>query len=200
MGMETNLLELLPPLLRALAKQYQDMPLAQVKQMLNSKIHEERAAAVYILNLKFENADEAEKSKLYQFYMEHRKRFNNWDLVDMSAPYVAGPYLFNRNKKILYQLARSKSLWDRRISILTTFYFIRQNRFGDTMRLSRLLLKDKEDLMHKAVGWMLREVGNRNKRAETCFLKAHAPHMPRTMLRYAIERFPERERQRYLKS
>jgi len=136
---------------------------------------------------------------IYKLYLANTKYINNWDLVDTTAHKIVGAFLFERSRKPLYKLARSNDLWERRIAIIATFTFIKNKQFDDTLELSKLLLEDKEDLMHKAVGWMLREVGKRKIEVEKKFLKAHYKKMPRTMLRYAIERFPEPERKRYLK-
>jgi 3-methyladenine DNA glycosylase AlkD len=186
------------PPLRRLAAEFQDASLQTVKGLLASKIHEERTLALMILVRKFVRADERAKQAIYKFYLRHLRYINNWDLVDGSAPYIVGPYLLNRDRKPLYGLARSSSLWERRIAILSTFYFIREDDFRDALKISELLLQDEHDLIHKAVGWMLREIGNRNRAAEESFLKKHYLKMPRTMLRYATERFPESKRQKYL--
>ena len=185
--------------LRGLAKQYQALAEAQLLKLLRSPFHEERAVALLILVHRFAKADAAERKHIYDLYLAHTAFINNWDLVDASAPHVVGAYLFDKSRKPLYRLARSRSLWERRISIVATAYFIRQHDFGDTLALAERLLTDKEDLMHKAVGWMLREVGKRDGDAARRFLVAHYPRLPRTTLRYAIERFPEAERQAYLK-
>jgi 3-methyladenine DNA glycosylase AlkD len=139
------------------------------------------------------------KTAIYRAYIDSTHRINNWDLVDVTAPQIVGAHLSDRNRKPLYRLAKSKSLWERRIAIIATFYFIRRNQFDDTLAIADLLLNDKEDLMHKAVGWMLREVGKRDQKVEESFLLPHYKQMPRTMLRYAIERFPEPKRLAYLK-
>lgn len=185
--------------LRGLAKQYQALAEAQLLKLLRSPFHEERAVALLILVRRFAKADAAERKHIYDLYLAHTAFINNWDLVDVSAPHVVGAYLFDKSRKPLYRLARSRSLWERRISIVATAYFIRQHDFGDTLAIAERLLTDKEDLMHKAVGWMLREVGKRDGDAARRFLVAHYPRLPRTTLRYAIERFPEAERQAYLK-
>jgi len=187
------------PEIRQVAKEHAGISLNECDHLISSKIHEERMMALLILIQKFEIGDETEQSKIYQFYMRHIKHVNNWDLVDLSAPQIVGAYLINRSKKELHVLAKSNNLWERRIAIIATFQFIKQNQFSETIKLSRTLLKDKEDLMHKAVGWMLREIGKRDRKTEEVFLKAHYKAMPRTMLRYAIEKFPEATRQRYLK-
>ena len=185
--------------LRGLAKQAQALAEAQLLKLLRSPFHEERAVALLIFVHRFARAELAGRKRLYDLYLSHTAFINNWDLVDASAPHVVGAHLFDKSRKPLYTLARSRSLWERRISIVATAYFIRQHDFGDTLALAERLLADKEDLIHKAVGWMLREVGKRDGDAARRFLVAHYQRMPRTMLRYAIERFPEAERQAYLK-
>ena len=142
--------------------------------------------------------DEAQQNDVYDLYFRNRSSVNNWDLVDSSAPYIVGAWLEKRDPSPLYNLARSDSLWDRRIAIVATFHCIRKGSFDDALRISRLLIQDREDLIHKAVGWMLREIGKRDIEAEKAFLRQHLLEMPRTMLRYAIEKFPEHERKRYL--
>ncbi|MDC0358292.1 DNA alkylation repair protein [Oligoflexia bacterium] len=187
------------PDVRKVARQHQDLSLAQVKKLLVSSIHEERLCALLILVAKFSKGDTAEQKAVYDFYLSNLKGVNNWDLVDLSADKVVGAYLLDRSKKPLYRLVRSKVLWERRIAIIATFHFIKHDEFEDSVALAEKLLDDDHDLIHKAVGWMLREIGKRNLKAEETFLKKHYHAMPRTMLRYAIERFPETKRQRYLK-
>ena len=148
----------------------------------------------------YQGGDDTECAAIYKLYLAHLDRVNNWDLVDSSAPYIVGPHLLNRSRKILFRLARSENLWHRRVAMLATFYFIRQGDFADALRLAERLREDEHDLMHKAVGWMLREIGKRNVAVLKRFLKQHAALMPRTMLRYAIEKLPERERRRYLRA
>jgi 3-methyladenine DNA glycosylase AlkD len=179
-------------------KQYQDTPIGEVMKLLRSAIHEERLLALLMLVQRYEKGDEGLKKKIYDLYLKNIRFINNWDLVDLSAPNIVGPYLLDRSRKPLYELAKSRDLWKRRIAILSTFPFIRRNEFADTLRISGMLLADKHDLIHKAVGWMLREVGKRDLSAEEKFLQRHYKSMPRTMLRYAIERFPESKRQKYL--
>jgi len=168
--------------------------------LLQSPIHEERLLALLILTDAFRCADESGRAAIYRVYLKNLSRVNNWDLVDASAPRIVGPHLEKRPRKILFRLARSKILWRRRVAVLATFHFIRIGDFTDALRLAELLLLDGHDLMHKAVGWMLREIGKRDETVLKEFLKRHAPRMPRTMLRYAIEKFPERERKRYLQA
>jgi 3-methyladenine DNA glycosylase AlkD len=186
------------PPLRKLAAEFQNASLTTVESLLKSKIHEERTLALMILVRQFAKADDALRRQIYDFYFANIRFINNWDLVDGSAPYIVGPFLFGRGRKQLYVLARSTSLWERRIAILSTFYFIRQNDFADALKISKLLVRDEHDLIHKAVGWMLREIGKRDEAILEDFLKKHYQEMPRVMLRYAIERFPESRRREYL--
>lgn len=186
------------PPLRALAKRYQDAKLDVVSDLLTSRYHEERLFALLLLVQLYQNGTDTEQSAAYELYLNNTQRINNWDLVDISAPHIVGRHLESRPRKVLHQLARSPSLWERRIAILATFHFIRLNDFNDTLRIAESLLHDEHDLMHKAVGWMLREVGKRDLAAAEGFLQKHYHGMPRTMLRYAIERFPEQRRRQYL--
>ena len=183
------------PQSRAIVKEYKDIPLIQIGQLLNSKIHEERLISLLILR---ENYPKNQK-EIFNFYLNNTKQINNWDLVDLSAPNIVGQFLKDKPKKILYKLANSENLWEKRIAIVSTFEFIRNNNFRDTLKISEILLKDKHDLIHKAVGWMLREVGKRDQKILEDFLKKHYEKIPRTTLRYAIERFEESKRQAYLK-
>jgi len=187
------------PELRTLAKEYKTLGIDKIKQLLKSEIHEERLLSLFLLIHRYSKGDEPEKKRLYELYLKNTKFINNWDLVDSSAGQIVGAFLFDKDKKPLYELVKSDNLWERRISIISTFYFIKRNQFSDTLKISKVLLSDKEDLIHKAVGWMLREVGKRDMSVEENFLKKHYKNMPRTMLRYAIEKFPEPKRQRYLK-
>lgn len=186
------------PVTRTIAKRFVELTFNELKILLASEVHEERLAAGLILVEKFNKANENEREKIYRFYLTNRKGINNWDLVDLTAPKIIGTYLLNRDKKILFDLAQSKNLWDRRIAIISTLEFIRKNQFDETLNISRLLLNDKHDLIHKAVGWMLREIGKINCGVETEFLLKHYKEMPRTILRYAIEKFPERKRKQFL--
>jgi len=184
---------------RALAKQYRDLPLDDVASLLQSKIHEHRLTALLILIQKYEKADTASRKKIFDLYLKYRKWINNWDLVDLSAPNIVGDYLLDIARAILYTLAQSKSLWDKRIAILATFEFIKHGQADDTFAIAEILLDDNHDLIHKAVGWMLREVGKRIDQAtEECFLQKHYRRMPRTMLRYAIERFSPALKKKYM--
>lgn len=193
-------LGIIVPNTRRVAKKYTKLSLSEIKKILYSKIHEERLCALHIIVEKFTKADESDKKIFYQFYIENAKQVNNWDLVDTSAPRIVGVYLLNNDRKILYKLASSKNLWEKRISIISTMAFIKNNQYKDTFKIAEILMKDKHDLIHKAVGWMLREVGKKSLKDEEAFLKKHYKKMPRTMLRYAIEKFPEEKRIRYLKN
>ena len=184
---------------RMIAKQFKDLALADLKTLILSKVHEERLIAAFILVYQFKSGDEKKKKIIFNFYLKNRKGINNWDLVDLSAPKIVGAYLIDKEKDLLYKFAHSKDLWEKRISIISTQAFIREHFFEDTLKISEILLHDKHDLIHKAVGWMLREVGNRDLETEEEFLRRHYKTMPRTMLRYAIEKFPEQKRIAYLK-
>jgi 3-methyladenine DNA glycosylase AlkD len=186
------------PPLRALAKRHTDADLTTVAALLDSPYHEERMLALLLLMQFYQRGGEQDRTAAYELYLSNTQRINNWDLVDVSAPRIIGRHLQDRSRQVLHELARSSSLWERRIAILATAWFIRLDDFADTLRIAATLLHDEHDLMHKAVGWMLREVGKRDLAAEETFLKAHYRDMPRTMLRYAIERFPETRRKQYL--
>lgn len=187
------------PVLRGLAKRHQSLPFFAALRLLRSPIHEERLLALLILLLKYQGGDLSEKEKIYKAYLRHTRYINNWDLVDVTAKRIVGDFLKGRDRAPLYRLARSGSLWEKRIAILSTFHFIGCHDFGDSLKIARILLADPHDLIHKAVGWTLREVGKGDRVALEKFLKRYATIMPRTMLRYAIERFPEPQRQAYLR-
>jgi 3-methyladenine DNA glycosylase AlkD len=190
------------PQIRLVSRKYASSSLEVLKKLIRSKIHEERLLGLIILANKFrKNAlSESEKEKAYKFYCKQFKYINNWDLVDSSASYIVGCFLADKkDRTILKDWAQSDHLWTKRISIISTHYLIRHDDFKDALSISKLLLNDEHDLIHKAVGWMLREIGNRDKQVEEKFLKQHYKKMPRTMLRYAIEKFPKSERQKYLK-
>jgi 3-methyladenine DNA glycosylase AlkD len=187
------------PDLRKVAKQYQDLAQDQILQLLHSPIHEERVLALLILNLQFARGTEVQRKNIHRLYLSNIKWINNWDLVDCSAPLLVGNYLLDKNPKILDRLAASENLWERRTAILATMAFIKQNKYDLTLEIAAKLMKDREDLIHKAAGWMLREVGNRAPAVLENFLDQHASNMPRTMLRYAIEKFDEPKRQAYLR-
>jgi len=183
------------PTLRRISYRYIHLPLTDVARLLASPIHEHRAAALEILVAQYER----EKSKaIFDFYLKHSKFVNNWDLVDGSAPYIAGRHLLTRPRKVLYRLAKSKSLWERRIAIVSTFAFIKAGEIEDTFAIAKILLKDDHDLIHKAVGWALRETGKQSTSALLEFLQQNYSALPRTTLRYAIERFPAQQRKRML--
>lgn len=191
------------PQTRAIVKQFSHLTLQELHPILNSEIHEERLAALLILVHQFDKNPEQRK-ELFDFYLKNTKAVNNWDLVDLSAYQIVGRFIFQEGKSqpalisLLTRLAESQSIWERRIAIVSTYYFIKNNRFDETLHIAELLLNDTHDLIHKACGWMLREVGKRNEAVLKHFLNKHYPQMPRTMLRYAIERFPEQERKAYL--
>ncbi len=184
---------------RKIVSKFEKLSLEDLEKLLSSKIHEYRMSALLILIRQYERADEEYKKEIFNFYLRNTKNINNWDLVDISAPKIVGDYLLNKPRDILYKLAKSENLWERRIAIISTFAFIRNNEFTDTLKISRILLLDKHDLIHKAVGWMLREVGKRDQKIEEEFLKKYYLKMPRVMLRYAIEKFEERKRKFYLR-
>jgi len=183
---------------RKISGKYVNLGLKDIEKLLQSKIHEFRFSALAILCEKYKKSDEQEKKAIVGFYLKNKEYINNWDLVDMSAHCILGDYLSGKNREILYKLIRSKNIWDRRIAILATFNFIKNNDFKGSIKIAEELLNDKHDLIHKATGWMLREVGKRNKKTEEKFLQKHCGKMPRTMLRYAIELFPANERKKYL--
>lgn len=185
------------PVVRQQVKAFWPMPLSELSKLLHSGYHEERLFALLAMVRLFECGHEDARTAVYVEYLNHTHCINNWDLVDCSAPNIVGAYLADRDKSPLYALAASGSLWERRIAILATFAFIRQNRFGDALKIAGALRDDPHDLIHKAVGWMLREIGKRDMAAERTFLDAHTAQMPRTMLRYAIEKFPDALRRHY---
>lgn len=186
------------PEVRGLLKEYRKLTPEQVMPLLVSGIHEERLFALLALVRFFDRGDALIRESVYDLYLANTGSINNWDLVDCSAPAIVGGHLLGRDTEPLYRLARSTSLWERRIAILATFTFIRHNRFDDTLAICRMLLGDCQDLIHKATGWMLREVGKRDQYALEEFLRMHCRVMPRTMLRYAIEKFPADKRRMYL--
>lgn len=186
------------PVIRQAVKKFETISLPVTRKLLKSEYHEIRLFALLVLVANYSKADDHGKKKIYELYLNNTQYINNWDLVDSSAHKIVGIHLENKDKADLYKLSKSASLWERRIAIISTFHFIRNNQFDDTLKISRQLLDDEEDLIHKAVGWMLRETGKRDKDVETAFLNRHYQAMPRTMLRYAIEKFSKEERQRYL--
>ncbi len=188
------------PVLRQLVKKHRGISINEAIKLLKSKFHEERLLSLLMLVDIFKKANKDVKEKVYIQYLKNTKFINNWDLIDCSAEHIVGAYLRGLDKNPIYDLAHSKNLWERRISIMSTFHFIKHNEFTDSLKISEILLHDKEDLIHKAVGWMLREIGKRDIKVEEQFLRKHYKRMPRTMLRYAIERFPEGKRKDYLNS
>ncbi len=186
------------PVLRKQAKQYKDVSFEVVSRLLFSEYHEERLLCLLILVLQFSKGTAEQQKTIYRFYLKHTSCVNNWDLVDTSAEHIVGAYLFARSRKPLYRLARSRMLWERRIAIMATYHYIKKNEFDETLKIAEKLHQDPEDLIQKAVGWMLREVGKRQLELEEEFLKKHYHQMPRTMLRYAIEKFPQEKRKAYL--
>lgn len=181
------------PQIRTIAKKYKDLPLSQIEKLLQSKFHEYRLTALIILTHK------KLTKEIVDLYLQNTKYVNNWDLVDLSSHEILGTFLLDKPRKILYTLAKSKNIWERRIAVISTFAFLRKNDISDSLKLAELLVHDSHDLMHKAVGWMLREIGKVDQEAEEDFLKKYYKVMPRTMLRYAIERFSSQKRQEYLR-
>jgi len=186
------------PVQRQIAKKHKLLSFPELEKLITSRFHEERLIALLILVERFKKAEENEKEIIVKFYLNNRKGINNWDLVDLSAPKILGQYLIDKDRKILFRFAKSNDLWEKRIAVLSTFAFIRNNDFDDALKIYEILVNDKNDLIHKAVGWMLRELGKIDLKEEEEFLKKHYKTMPRTMLRYAIEKFPERKRKAYL--
>jgi 3-methyladenine DNA glycosylase AlkD len=197
-GAGDKFLGLRVPTLRQLVKKYRTIGDADALEMLASTWHEERLLALMLLVDQYGRGDGSHRARIHSSYLAHTRYINNWDLVDASAAQIIGSHLDAGDVGLLERLARSDDIWERRIAIVSTYHFIKKNEFGPTLKIARLLLRDSHDLIHKAVGWMLREVGKRDLRIEDVFLKKHYREMPRTMLRYAIERHPERVRQQYL--
>jgi 3-methyladenine DNA glycosylase AlkD len=191
-------LGIIVPVQRQIAAEYRDLSMGELEKLLRSPIHEERLIALFILIHKYQKGDDVQKKKYFNFYLKNTKHINNWDLVDLSAPKIVGEYLKDKNRGILYKFARSKNLWERRIAALSTFQFIKRRDFTDSLKIAKILLHDNHDLIHKAVGWMLREIGKRERKTEEWFLLKHYKTMPRTMLRYVIERFDKKKRNFYL--
>ncbi len=183
---------------RKIAKEFGNLPLPDIRSLMQSAVHDERSLANMILCSQFQKSSEAGQRKIFDFYIRNRKLIRDWDGVDGSAPYIVGPWLLDRDKALLYELAQSARLWDRRIAIVSTWWFIRKGHVEDAFALAKILLHDREDLIQKATGWMLREAGKKDIRALDLFLRLHHASMPRTTLRYAIERFPPEKRQAYL--
>jgi 3-methyladenine DNA glycosylase AlkD len=183
---------------RKVAKQFFELPLGEIQILLKSKIHEHRLTALIILVYQYQKGDEKIREKIFTFYLTNTSRVNNWDLVDCSCRDIVGEHLQKRSRKLLYTFAKSKNLWERRIAIVSTWAFIRKNDLKDTFAIATLLLSDTHDLIHKAVGWMLREAGKRDEKMLRAYLDEYGKHMPRTALRYAIERFSPNVRKAYL--
>ena len=183
---------------RKVAKRYVNLSMEEVQELLRSEIHEYRFTALLVLVSKYRNADSTNKQKIFKFYLTNSGFLNNWDLVDLSAPKIVGDYLATRERSLLFKLTNSPSLWERRIAVLATFTFIDNNDFKDALAIAKLLLFDENELIHKAVGWMLREIGKRDKELLEKFLDEYKSRMPRTMLRYSIEKFSEDKRKYYL--
>lgn len=186
------------PTLRKMAKKYRALSPDELQELLTSKVHEQRLLALIIMVEQYKRGTREERTFLFQLYINHTDFINNWDLVDTSVHHIVGHYLVKNEKTLLKQWAVSKSVWERRMAIMATFHFIRKGSFDQTILISEMLLNDEHDLIHKAVGWMLREVGNRDLACEESFLKKYYKKMPRTMLRYAIEKFEPRKRKQYL--
>lgn len=186
------------PTLRKIAKQFSTLSLEEVQNLLASKFNEERLLALLILESQFRKAAEIQRTQLYQFYLQNLQYVNNWNLVDASAHLILGAHLANANKDILLTLAKSDNMWERRVAMVSTWYFIRRHELQWTFKIATILLQDPEDLIQKAVGWMLREAGKKDEQQLIGFLDRHAKKMPRTMLRYAIEKFDEPRRKLYL--
>ncbi|MBI5848532.1 MAG: DNA alkylation repair protein [Nitrospirae bacterium] len=191
-------LGIMVPQQRRIAKKYAALSLQDIKALLASKVHEHRLIALFILVGQYQKADEQVKKKIADFYLTHASCINNWDLVDLSAPHILGDHCYGENPTMLYRLAESDNLWKRRIAIMATFAFIRKGSFKEALAISGMLLHDRHDLIHKAVGWMLREIGKRDVQREEEFLNKHAHEMPRTMLRYSIERFDDKKRRYWM--
>ena len=183
---------------RKIAMRFKILDLSDIQKLLESKIHEERLVALLILVEQYKKANDLTKKKIFDFYFKNSKNINNWDLVDLSAEKILGEYLLNNDKSIIYKLVKSKNIWERRIAVMTTFQFIKNKQYEITLRVAKILLSDKHDLIQKAVGWMLREIGKRDQKVEEEFLKRYYKMMPRTMLRYAIEKFDKKKRNYYL--
>lgn len=186
------------PLQRNIAKKYRSLPAVEIEKLLQHKIHEVRLTALMLMVYKVEKGGPNELEAMSELYLNNLHSLNNWDLVDSSSHHILGRFLTNKNRDILYKLAHSEDLWEKRIAMITCLYFIKQKDFKDALTIAEILLNDEHDLIHKAVGWMLREIGNRDLATEESFLKTHYKTMPRTMLRYAIEKFEEPLRLKYL--
>jgi 3-methyladenine DNA glycosylase AlkD len=194
-------LGIMVPEQRKVAKKYENLEFDQIQNLISTNIHEYRFTALQILVIQYKKLDkkgnQKNKRKIVDFFLKNKKYINNWDLVDTSVPYILGMWLLDKDKEILYKLARSKNIWDRRIAIISTFQFIKNNDFKEALAIAKILLNDKHDLIHKATGWMLREIGKKNESILEKFLEENFEMMPRTMLRYAIEKFSKEKRNLY---
>lgn len=197
-GEGDRFLGVMVPQTRLVAREFQDLDFPEIQRLLKSPFHEDRLLGLVILVLQFEKGTEAHRKRVFNFYVRSKAAVNNWDLVDVTAPKIVGPWLQDRPKGLLRKWVQSSRLWDRRLAVLSTFAFFRRKDFALFLEFARILLNDPEDLMHKAVGWGLREVGKRDEATLRAFLDRHGRKMPRTMLRYAIERLPSTVRRRYL--
>ncbi|HLX36341.1 MAG TPA: DNA alkylation repair protein, partial [Candidatus Binataceae bacterium] len=197
-GEGDRFLGLTVPMQNRLAKKYRELPLKDVLKLLQSPIHEHRLTALMILRFQYERGTPAMQQAIFKAFLAHTRHVNNWDLVDSSAPYIVGMHLAPRPRTLLRRLAKSKDLWERRIAIVATLGLMRQGHIEDTFAIAEILLPDEHDLIHKATGWMLREAGKRSEPALLAFLEKNYAAMPRTALRYAIERFPQAQRKRLL--
>lgn len=186
------------PQTRKIAKRCTELQNGEILELLRSPYHEERLLALLVLVDRFKKGDAQQQKVIYDLYLKNKIYVNNWDLVDVSAAVILGTYLLERDTGVLFTMAKAKNLWERRMAILATLAFIKHNRFDMTLKIAQILLQDREDLIHKAVGWMLREIGKRDLATEETFLQTHYHRMPRTMLRYAIEKFEENHRKQYL--
>lgn len=192
-------LGLVVPLTRSIAKANKQTPLSELQLLMESEYHEARLCALLIVMEQFKKASQTERKALFDFYIKNASRINNWDLVDVTCPHVVGVYLLDKDRSLLYELAESDNLWEQRIAMVSTVTFIRSREYADTLALAERLMTHTHDLMHKAVGWMLREVGKKDRATLTDFLEQYATQLPRTALRYAIEHYPEEQRQYFLK-
>jgi 3-methyladenine DNA glycosylase AlkD len=183
-----------------LAKEFEGMPVDEIEKLLENPVHEVRAGAVSIMDKESRNkkTTESRRKEFYDLYMKRHDRINNWDLVDLGCLYMTGSYLFDKSRAVLYKLAKSKNIWERRTAILSTCYFIRQGDLDDTFKIAEVLVNDKEDLVHKATGWMLRFAGDKDQKRLLVFLDKYAASMPRTLLRYSIEKFDKKKREYYM--
>jgi 3-methyladenine DNA glycosylase AlkD len=199
-GAGDKFLGVMVPIQRKIAKKYLQLRITDLEKLLISKIHEHRLTALFILIDQYQKADDRQKKEIISFYLRMARvgRINSWDLVDLSAPKILGDFLLDKKKDTLYNLIKSKNLWVRRVAVLSTFTFIRESKFNDSLKIAQTLISDPEDLIHKAVGWMLREIGKKDFKLEMKFLDRWAGIMPRTMLRYAIEKFNQSDRYRFL--